>query len=45
MRYSPEALHAEFGSDFARLAAAAETHATPWGREQEFIYGYCRVLA
>jgi len=45
MRYSPDALHAEFGSDFARLGAATETHVTPWGTEQEFIYCYCRVPA
>jgi SAM-dependent methyltransferase len=45
MRYSPEALHAEFGSDFARLASDTETHVTPWGTEQEFIYCYCRMPA
>lgn len=45
MRYSPDALHDEFGSDFAKLASATETHVTPWGKEQEFIYCYCRMLA
>jgi SAM-dependent methyltransferase len=45
MRYSPEELHAEFGSDFARLASATERHLTPWGTEQEFIYCYCRLPA
>jgi SAM-dependent methyltransferase len=35
MRYSPQALHAEFGSAFARLATDTETHLTPWGTEQE----------
>ena len=45
MRYSPDALHDEFGSDFAKLASATETHVTPWGTEQEFIYCYCRMLA
>jgi SAM-dependent methyltransferase len=45
MRYSPEALHAEFGSEFARLASATETHVTPSGKEQEFIYCYCRMPA
>jgi len=45
MRYSPDALHAEFGSQFARLASATETHVTPWGTEQEFIYCYCRMPA
>ncbi len=43
MRYSPEELHAEFGSDFARLASATEHHRTPWGTEQEFVYCYCRI--
>lgn len=43
MRYSAEELHAEFGSEFSRLADATEQHVTPWGTEQEFIYCYCRV--
>jgi SAM-dependent methyltransferase len=43
MRYSPEELHAEFGPHFASLASATETHVTPWGAEQEFIYCYCRM--
>jgi SAM-dependent methyltransferase len=45
MRYSPEELHAEFGSEFARLASATENHVTPWGTEQEFVYCYCRMPA
>jgi SAM-dependent methyltransferase len=45
MRYSPDELHAEFGSEFARLASATESHVTPWGTEQEFIYCYCRMPA
>jgi ubiquinone/menaquinone biosynthesis C-methylase UbiE len=43
MRYSPDELHAEFGSEFARLANATEQHVTPWGAEQEFVYCYCRM--
>lgn len=43
LRFSPDALHAEFGSSFARLASATETHVTPWGKEQEFVYCYCRL--
>jgi SAM-dependent methyltransferase len=43
MRFSPEALHAEFGSEFTRLASATEIHTTPWGAEQEFVYCYCRM--
>lgn len=43
MRYSAEQIHAEFGPGFARLADDAETHVTPWGSEQEFVYCYCRI--
>ena len=45
MRYSPEELHAEFGSEFARVASEIEIHKTPWGTEQEFVYCYCRIPA
>ena len=43
MRFSPESLHAEFGSDFARISDATEMHETPRGAEQEFVYCYCRL--
>lgn len=43
LRFTPEALHAEFGSAFARIASTTETHITPWGTEQEFVYCYCRL--
>jgi SAM-dependent methyltransferase len=43
LRFTPEALHAEFGSDFARLSDATEVHKTPSGIEQEFVYCYCRL--
>lgn len=43
LRFTPEALHAEFGEDFARIASTTETHVTPWGAEQEFVYCYCRL--
>ena len=43
LRFTPEALHAEFGSDFARIASSTEMHTTPWGAEQEFVYCYCRL--
>lgn len=42
LRFTPEALHAEFGDDFARVADSTEIHRTPWGSEQEFVYCYCR---
>lgn len=43
MRYSPDALHAEFGGEFEKVESLTEVHATPWGTEQEFVYCYCRV--
>lgn len=43
MHFSPEALHREFGNDFAKIADAVEIHSTPWGTEQEFVYCYCRL--
>ena len=42
LRFTPDALHAEFGDDFARITEATEMHKTPWGTEQEFVYCYCR---
>jgi SAM-dependent methyltransferase len=43
VRYSPDRLHDEFGSPFALVEHASETHRTPWGSAQEFIYCYCLV--
>lgn len=43
LRFTPEALHAEFGDEFARIADSTEIHRTPWGSEQEFVYCYCRL--
>jgi 2-polyprenyl-3-methyl-5-hydroxy-6-metoxy-1,4-benzoquinol methylase len=42
VRYAPEALHAEFGAPFHLLRHETEIHHTPAGREQEFVYCYCR---
>lgn len=42
VRYSPESLHSEFGTEFEALDSAHETHHTPFGTEQKFIYCYCR---
>ena len=42
VRYSPESLHAEFGSDFELVDRAEETHHTPAGAEQKFMYCCCR---
>jgi SAM-dependent methyltransferase len=43
LRFTPETLHAEFGSDFAKVGSTTEMHTTPWGSEQEFVYCYCRL--
>ena len=42
VRYTPESLHREFGGDFEVVDSARETHHTPFGTEQKFIYCYCR---
>jgi len=41
-RYSPAALHGEFGPDFLLLASEREVHTTPTGAEQAFTYCLCR---
>lgn len=43
MRYTPEALHAQFGEAFELLGHEREAHQTPTGKEQLFTYCYCRV--
>jgi SAM-dependent methyltransferase len=42
VRYSPKGLHSEFGHGFEVVDSARETHHTPFGTEQRFIYCYCR---
>lgn len=44
-RYAPEALHGEFGTGYELISHQAETHATPSGKSQEFVYCYCRRSA
>jgi len=41
VRYAPDALHAEFGTPFQLLQHQTETHLTPAGKEQEFVYCFC----
>ena len=41
VRYAPENLHAEFGAPFRLVGHQTETHHTPAGKEQEFVYCYC----
>jgi len=42
VRYSAESLHDEFGEGFELTDSARETHHTPFGTDQKFIYCYCR---
>lgn len=41
-RYSPDALHGEFGEAFERLESHRELHQTPAGATQAFTYCACR---
>lgn len=43
-RYSPIALHAEFGDDFVLISNQREAHVTPAGAAQAFTYCVCRYL-
>jgi len=42
-RYDADGIHAEFGTHFVKLGSDIETHVTPWGADQQFVYCYCRV--
>jgi 2-polyprenyl-3-methyl-5-hydroxy-6-metoxy-1,4-benzoquinol methylase len=44
-RYAPEDLHGEFGSGYELISHQAESHTTPAGKAQEFVYCYCRRAA
>ncbi|HEY6194087.1 MAG TPA: class I SAM-dependent methyltransferase [Candidatus Eisenbacteria bacterium] len=43
VRYTPEGIHEQFGGQFRKVGNDSETHQTPWGSEQEFVYCYCRL--
>lgn len=45
MRYGADTLHAEFGAPFELLEHSRETHHTPGGAVQQFVYCYCRRSA
>lgn len=45
MRYSPGELHSEFGDPFVLLGHERESHHTPGGNEQKFVYCFCRKVA
>jgi 2-polyprenyl-3-methyl-5-hydroxy-6-metoxy-1,4-benzoquinol methylase len=42
VRYSPDELHDEFGSDFQYIKSVSESHPTPFGTYQKFMYCYCK---
>jgi SAM-dependent methyltransferase len=41
-RYDATALQAELGAGFSLVEEIAETHLTPWGKPQQFVYGLFR---
>jgi len=43
VRYDAESLHGEFGAAFQLEKSATETHQTPFGATQLFLYCLCRV--
>jgi len=42
MRYDADALHDQFGARFELVKHLEELHRTPGGREQQFVWCYCR---
>jgi ubiquinone/menaquinone biosynthesis C-methylase UbiE len=42
VRYNSDSLHDEFGDNFDLVHSTSESHETPFGTEQKFIYCYCR---
>ena len=41
-RYDAAGIKATFGDRFEKLDQAAEVHQTPWGKEQSFVYCFCK---
>lgn len=44
MRYSASELHSQFGQPFQLLGHEKEIHETPGGKEQKFVYCFCRKM-
>ena len=44
VRYTADTMHNEFGDSFQLVKSVDETHDTPFGATQEFVYCYCRKL-
>ncbi len=45
MRYRADELHDEFGEAFTLLKHTKESHQTPAGKLQQFVYCYCRRVS
>lgn len=43
VRYDADRLHGEFGPRFELVDHREEVHLTPMGREQQFVWCFCRV--
>jgi len=43
VRYDAELLHRQFGAPFRLLGSSRESHETPFGTVQQFLYCYCRL--
>ena len=43
MRYDAESLHVEFCGHFRLVESCKESHQTPFGTKQQFLYCYCRI--
>ena len=43
VRYDADSLHDEFGTRFRMVESSTESHETPFGTTQQFLYCYCRV--
>ena len=43
MRYDAESMHGEFGGHFRLVESSKESHQTPFGTTQQFLYCYCRI--
>lgn len=44
VQYSPETMHDQFGDAFQLVESVSETHNTPFGTTQDFVYCYCRKV-
>lgn len=42
VQYDSSSLQSVFGEDFQLISSNNESHQTPWGAEQKFVYCHCR---